>query len=233
MTRREALTTIGKAAVGAGVVAAVAAAGPAMYLIASRSAAPSAASGPPQSSSTTVEPGFISLFDGETLDGWEQAGPGGFTVVDGNLQSNGGMGLLWYTKQEFADFVLKCDWKEAHFTDNSGVFMRFPNPLGDPWNAVNEGYEIQIDNVGAPNGNPIYQTGAVFNFAAPSEVASNPVGEWNYYEIRAVGQQYTVILNGVDVTNFTGSRSTVGYVGLQNHDDTSTISFRNIRIMEL
>ena len=184
-------------------------------------------------SSIAVEPGYTALFDGVALDGWQQAGPGGFTVVDGALQSYGGMGLLWYTKKQFGDFVLKLDWKEAHFSDNSGVFVRFPDPEGDPWSAVNGGYEIQIDNVGAPDGNPLYKTGAIFNFAAPSEVASNPVGEWNFYEIHAVGQQYTVILNGIEVTNFSGSRSTLGYIGLQNHDDSSTVTFKDIRIIEL
>jgi len=185
------------------------------------------------SSSTTVEPGFTQLFDGATLDGWQEAGPGGFNVVDGMLQSFGGMGLLWYTKKQFGDFILKVDWKELNFSDNSGVFVRFPDPGNDPWVAVNNGYEIQIDNVGAPDGNPLYKTGAIFNFQAPTTVASNPVGEWNFYEIHVVGQNYTVILNGEQVTSFVGSRSTKGYVGLQNHDDTSTVTFRNVRIMGL
>lgn len=234
------MLTIGRAAVGAVVVAA-AATGLGGYLLESRSSESSStrssSSGSlrsSQSGSQTVEAGYTSLFDGATLDGWAQAGPGGFTVVDGMLQSYGGMGLLWYTKKQFSDFILKCDWKEVHWTDNSGVFVRFPDPGNDPWVAVNHGYEIQIDNFGAPNGDPIYQTGAVFNFQAPTEVASNPVGDWNYYEIHAVGQDYTVILNGVEVVpDFVGSRGTTGYVGLQNHDDTSTVTFRNVRIMEL
>lgn len=87
--------------------------------------------------------------------------------------------------------------------------------------------------MGAPDGNMIRKTGAIFDFAAPTKVASNPVGEWNFYEIHAVGQAYRIILNGDEVTDFTGSRSTTGYVGLQNHDDTSTVTFRNVRIMEL
>lgn len=227
MTRRKALATIGKAAAGVVVVTVAAAAGLGGYLYEVQSAIASSAS------STTVEPGFTSLFDGATLDGWQQAGPGGFRVVDGMLQSFGGMGLLWYAKKQFGDFVLKVDWKEAHFSDNSGVFVRFPDPGNDPWVAVNNGYEVQIDNVGAPDGNPLYKTGAIFNFQAPTTVASNPVGEWNFYEIHAVGQDYTVILNGEQVTSFVGSRGTTGYVGLQNHDDTSTVTFRNIRIMEL
>lgn len=220
MTRRQALIKIGKAAAGAAVVVA-AAAGLAGFYYETRP------------SNQAVEPGYTSLFDG-TLNGWQEAGPGGFNIVDGMLQTSGGMGLLWYTKTEFKDFILKVDWKEAHFSDNSGVFVRFPDPGGDPWSAVNGGYEIQIDNVGAPNGNPLYKTGAVFNFRAPTTVASNPVGQWNYYEIQVVGQNYKVTLNGqVVIPDFVGSRSTVGYIGLQNHDETSTVTFRNIRIKEL
>jgi hypothetical protein len=224
MSRREALVTIGKAAAGVTIVAVAAATGLGGYYFYEAQTA---------ASRRTVEPGFAPLFDGATLDGWQEAGPGGFNIIDGMLQSFGGMGLLWYTKKQFGDFVLKVDWKVLHFSDNSGVFVRFPDPGNDPWSAVNNGYEVQIDDVGAPDGNPIRKTGAIFDFAAPTKIASNPVGEWNFYEIRAVGQAYTVILNGDEVTDFIGSRSTKGYVGLQNHDETSTVTFRNVRIMEL
>ena len=223
MSRRKALVTIGKVAAGVAVVAVVAATGLGGYYYYEAQTA---------SSRQTVEPGFTPLFDGATLDGWQEAGPGGFNVVDGMLQSFGGMGLLWYTKKQFGDFILKVDWKVLHFSDNSGVFVRFPDPGNDPWSAVNNGYEIQIDDVGAPDGNQIRKTGAIFDFAAPTKIASNPVGEWNFYEIHAVGQAYTVILNGSEVTDFVGSRTMKGYVGLQNHDDTSTVTFRNVRIME-
>jgi hypothetical protein len=215
---------IGKATLGAAVAVAAAATGVG-YIYETRS--------PAHGGQAPADSGYTALFDGTTMDGWVQAGPGGFTLVDGTLQSYGGMGLLWYNRKQFSDFILKVVWKEAHFADNSGVFVRFPAPGDDPWVAVNNGYEIQIDNFGAPNGNPIYQTGAIFNFAAPTHVASNPVGEWNYYEIHCVGQNYTVILNGQTVTNFVGSRGTTGYVGLQNHDDTSTVTFQSVTIKEL
>ncbi len=234
VSRREALAAIGKAAASVVVVAAAAAAGlGGYYYYEAQSASPRKTQSETSSSSTAIETNFASLFDGATLDGWRQAGPGGFDVVDGTLQSFGGMGLLWYAKKQFTDFILKVDWKVAHLSDNSGVFLRFPDPGNDPWVAVNNGYEVQIDDLGAPNGNPIYKTGGIYNFAAPTKVASNPVGEWNSYEIHAVGQKYTVILNGDEVTDFVGQRSTKGYIGLQNHDGTSTVTFRNIRIMEL
>jgi len=237
-SRRKALVAIGKAAVGVAVVAGVAAAGLSEYFYEAQSAASrrtqsagsssSASLAPP---STTVEPGFTPLFDGATLDGWQQAGPSGFSVVDGVLQSSGGMGLLWYTRKQFGDFIFKADWKVLHIDDNSGVFVRFPDPGNDPWVAVNNGYEVQIDDVGSPDGQMIHKTGGIYSFAAPTNVATNPVGEWNLYEIHAVGQNYKVILNGSEVTDFTGSRSTKGYIGLQNHN--GTVSFRNVRIMEL
>jgi hypothetical protein len=112
-----------------------------------------------------------------------------------------------------------------------GVFVRFPDPGNDPWNAVNNGYEVQIDDSGAPDGAMIHITGSIYSFAPATKLASNPVGEWNYYEIRAIGQSYKVILNGEEVTDFVGSRSTRGYVGLQDHNGTVTI--RNVRIMEV
>jgi hypothetical protein len=62
------------------------------------------------------------------------------------------------------------------------------------------------------------------------------VGEWNSYEIKAVGQSYTVILNGhkvVDNWTGTGGRGTGGYIGLQNHHEGSRVRFRNLRIKEL
>ncbi|MFL6320696.1 MAG: family 16 glycoside hydrolase, partial [Nitrososphaeraceae archaeon] len=56
---------------------------------------------------------FTYLFDGQSIDGWCMAGPGKFVFIeyDKSLQSEGGMGLLWYTKKKYKDFVLKIDWK--------------------------------------------------------------------------------------------------------------------------
>jgi hypothetical protein len=56
---------------------------------------------------------FAYLFDGQSVDGWSMAGPGNFVLIeyDKLLQSEGGMGLLWYTKKKYKDFVLKVDWK--------------------------------------------------------------------------------------------------------------------------
>jgi Domain of Unknown Function (DUF1080) len=56
--------------------------------------------------------------------------------------------------------------------------------------AVNTGYEIQIDDLAMADGNPLHKTGAIYNFAAPSNVASKPVGQWNTFEIEVTDQKY-------------------------------------------
>jgi hypothetical protein len=181
--------------------------------------------------------GFTYIFDGRTIDCWHMAGPGKFVLAefDKSLRSEGGMGLLWYTKKKYKDFVLKVDWKVSRRIDNSGVFVRFSDPDNDPLIAVNTGYEIQIDDLAMPDGNPLHKTGAIYNFAAPSNaaLASKPVGQWNTFGIEVTGQKYRVTLNGEKVIpEFTGNRNIEGYIGIQNHDADSHVSFKNIRIKE-
>ena len=177
----------------------------------------------------------IQLFNSMNLDGWRQAGPGGFRIDDGMLVTVGGMGLLWYAARQFGNFELKVDWKVTKKSDNSGVFVRFPAPAaahdpgGDPRIAVDQGYEIQIDDEGAPDGAMIHKTGAIYNAQPPAKIASRPPGEWNTFLIRLEGQIYNVTHNGDPViTNFKGNRSLRGHIGLQNHAPEDQVFFRNI-----
>jgi Domain of Unknown Function (DUF1080) len=179
---------------------------------------------------------FLNLFDGKTLNGWKMAGNGSFAVLQNEnvLQTQGGMGLLWYCKRKFKDFILGLEWKASSKGDNSGVFVRFPNPGNDPYIAVRKGYEIQIDDLARPDGKLIHGTGAIYEFAAPSKINSKPTGEWNSLHIVAMKQKYDVIANGVImISKFTGNRLLEGYIGLQNHDDNSKVSFRNIKAKQL
>jgi hypothetical protein len=86
---------------------------------------------------------WIDLFDGRTTEGWTMTGPGGFTVADGALVSQGGMGLLWYERRTFGDFELEVDWKVAERCANSGIFLRFPTRPRSPADAVAAGYECR------------------------------------------------------------------------------------------
>ncbi|GAA1360280.1 ThuA domain-containing protein [Streptomyces beijiangensis] len=179
--------------------------------------------------------GYRALFNGKSLDGWKQAGPGKFNVVDGQLQSEGGMGLLYYQAKQFNAYSLKLDWKMTG-DDNSGVFVGFPES-DDPWSAVNKGYEVQIDASDAPD----RTTGSVYSFKSANIKARDqvlrPPGQWNSYEIRVQGERLTIFLNGVKVNDFTNTdpvRSLKdGYIGLQNHSADDQVAFRNIQLKEL
>jgi hypothetical protein len=176
-----------------------------------------------------INSNFITLFDGKTLDGWKVAGDGRFVVMeDGSIESEGEEGLLWYSKQKYHNFILKLEWKVSDEGDNSGVFVRFPDPSDNPKIAGDEGYEIQIKDKDV---DAIHQTGAIYDIAAPTKVASNPAGQWNTMEIQVTDQSYTIIINGEKVTEFTGNRQTEGYIGLQAHG--YKVSFRNIMIKEV
>jgi hypothetical protein len=189
------------------------------------------------------------LFDGTTLDGWEMAGRGSFVVVNGVLQAVPGedLGLLWSTTPAPADFVLRCEWRLSQPDDNSGVYVRFPNPDSKGYDntayvAVHFGFEIQIDETGAPDGADRHRTGAIYG--EPNQAftlqAALPVGQWNAYEIRVQAQTYTVRLNGVQVTQFDNAHAGRGlpsrpdapsFVGLQAHK--GSVAFRNIQLQAL
>ncbi|MFJ2171912.1 ThuA domain-containing protein [Streptomyces sp. NPDC087851] len=179
--------------------------------------------------------GYRSLFNGKTLEGWKQAGPGKFDVVDGELRSEGGMGLLWYQAKELGSYSLKLDWKMAG-DDNSGVFVGFP-ASDDPWSAVNNGYEVQIDATDTPD----RTTGSVYGFKSADLKARDrvlrPPGQWNNYEIKVQGERLQIFLNGVKINDFTNTdpaRSLKnGYIGLQNHGADDQVSFRDIQLKEL
>ncbi|GLY95703.1 ThuA domain-containing protein [Actinoplanes sp. NBRC 103695] len=179
------------------------------------------------------ETGYTAIYNGSTA-GWSQAGPGSFTNTDATLTSTGGMGLFWYQAKQYTSYSLKLDWKMAG-DDNSGVFIGFP-PSTDPWSAVDNGYEIQIDPTDAND----RTTGSVYTFKsadlAARDAALNPAGEWNAYELLVEGERLQIFLNGVKINDFTNTnpvRSLAGHIGLQNHGTGDDVSFRNVRIKEL
>ena len=140
-------------------------------------------------------------------------------------------------RPELGSYSLKLDWKmAARRDDNSGIFVGFP-PSDDPWSAVDNGYEIQIDATDVPE----KTTGSVYGFQSADlkkrDQALNPPGEWNTYEIRVEGERLRVYLNGVKINDFTNTdpaRSLRdGHVGIQNHGADDQVSFRDIRMKEL
>lgn len=168
------------------------------------------------------------LFDenGKT-EGWKMAGPGSFQITEGIATAKGGMGLWWH-ETELHNFSLKLQFKLDDATENSGVFLRFPDPGDDPWVAVKQGYEIQISGDQTDD----KSTGSIYKIQAPSH---NPIkiGEWNDYHIIAANEKIAVLLNGELINIFIcekGRGDVKGHIGIQNHDDESPVQFRNISI---
>lgn len=187
---------------------------------------------------------FKSLYTGSLAD-WQMSGVGSFLQVFDVLESVGGSGLLWYTRESFSDFVLELEWQNASRTDNSGVFIRVPNLNSSNPNdwmaAIDQSYEIQIDPRGynseaQKENDPLRSTGAIYNISAPTrtDVAKGP-WQWNTLVIEAIGNRIRVTLNDVLVNDYTDPkpRSLRGHIALQNHHDGSKVQFRNIRIKEV
>jgi len=197
---------------------------------------------------------FRPLFTG-SRQGWQMAGGGDFLTLFGTILEArpNGLGVLWYTREVFRNFVLRVDWLSFNPTtsvpggraDNSGVLIRFPalnasDPANDWTLASNKGYEIQIDDMGFnpdtnQNFDPAHQTGAVYALAPSSSVASKPAGQWNTFEIEARSAVINVTLNGQPVTTYAipadTTRGAAGHIGLQCH--TGNVQFQNIMIRSL
>ena len=77
--------------------------------------------------------------------GWARAAS---SSKDGTLKTEGGMGLLWYTGQKFGNTTMRVVFKTINERGNSGLYIRLPEKPKDPWYAVHNGYEVQIDAAG-------------------------------------------------------------------------------------
>ena len=184
------------------------------------------------------------LFNGKDLDGWSMAGPGRFVVENGMLKTEGGMGLLWFTGRQFGNTTIRVVFKTASPNANSGVYIRFPEKPKDPWYAVHNGYEVQID----AGGDEWHCTGSIYSLSKVSRRNQRPAGEWNTMDIALDGQKTAITLNGEVIDVFEGvghqevpprtkwfepvrgPRPDFGYIGLQNHDARSTVYFKEVSV---
>ena len=192
-----------------------------------------------------VEPGFVSLFDGKTLNGWQlvhQNGPG-YGVKDGILFCQRGGGGNLFTTNQYENFIFRFDFR-LEPGSNNGIGIHAPIE-GDTAYA---GIESQIlDDTTKKYGplQPWQMHGSLYGIVASKTGFQKPVGEWNSEEIIANGRHYKVILNGNTIidadlnsvtdpavlTQHIGLLRDRGYVGFLGHTDY--VEFRNIRIKEL
>ena len=193
------------------------------------------------------DPGYEMLFDGtaESASQWQMAGPGGFNLTaQCTLESFGGLGMLYRDELYEGPVSFRLDWMIPG-DDNSGVVVGNwePDPdypSGPAWDALDNGYEIQIDATDDLDST----TGALYNIQAPDQElrdeALNPPGEWNTFEITVDDPEIIVRLNGVVINEYVHDPGTypnrdisATKLGIQNHGPGDTIFYRRIQVMEL
>ncbi|PHS03021.1 MAG: hypothetical protein COA78_19475 [Blastopirellula sp.] len=148
-----------------------------------------------------------------------------WTVEDGVLIFSG-KGKSLCTIKDYANFEMYVDWKILKDGD-SGIYLR-----GSPQVQI---WDPSQKNVGS---------GGLFNNKKnpdkPLVIADNPIGEWNTFFIRMVGEKVTIKLNGklvvdnVILENYWERDKPIypsGQIELQNHGNR--LEFRNIYIREL
>ena len=184
--------------------------------------------------------GFVSLFDGCTLDGWQGA-VDGYTVKDGTMVCEPGGNL--FTDKEYANFILRFEFKLPP-GGNNGVSIRSPLVGASAYS----GMEIQIlddADLKYKDLQPYQFHGSIYGVVAAKQGALKPTGQWNCEEIVADGGHVKVTVNGVVVTDadiskiektidgekHPGLHNAKGYIGWAGHGDP--VEFRNVRIKEL
>jgi hypothetical protein len=188
--------------------------------------------------------GWVSLFDGKTLNGWRNPYTWGESKVVGHeVHLTADKKFFLVTEKSYTDFVFEVDIFLPPGKANSGVMFRAhvqPNKVF--------GYQAEVD------GDPVRQwSGGLYDegrrmwFASPikGDAASEKAfraraGDafkrdgWNTYRITCQGKRLKIEINGVVTTDIEDSMDASGPVGLQHHGEKGqTYKFRNARIKAL
>ncbi len=221
------------------------------------------------------EMGYTSLFNGKDLSGWivPEGDNGHWTVIDGvidyDARSEAEQSKDLWTEKEFHNFVLHIEWRFKGYGDHL-----FPLPTILPDGSYLRDAEGKIVEPLAPNSDSgILLKGAgqtnlwcwsvgsgelwsirnnqelapeVRAAAVPLENMDKPVGQWNAFDIMIMGEQITIVNNGVVVIHdaLYPGLDVSGRIGLQHHGGmnpetgklrggSSLVQFRNIWIHEL
>ena len=171
-----------------------------------------------------VAAGWVSLFDGRTLTGWEPTGTAQWRVEDGAISVNAGpsSGGLLRTTGIFSDYELKADfWYDK--TANSGIFLRCP--ISNVGSNAFSCYEVNIFDA-----SDLYPTGSItwVQSTMPDNIVEGP-GKWNTFEITADGTHLVVKMNGKITADTRDGKLTSGTLALQAAG-TGLIRFRNFKI---
>jgi hypothetical protein len=178
----------------------------------------------------TWKPGkTVALFNGKDLSDWHGRREGhraGWSVENNILKCTGSADDL-ISLEKFWNFDLHIEYRILP-NSNSGIALRGR-------------YEVQIiDDSGKPPN--LHSNGSLYSRIAPAVNASKPTGEWQTYDVRLVGLDVTVVLNGRKVIDkghidgltamaFDADESRPGPLGLQG--DHGPVEFRAISVTPL
>lgn len=166
------------------------------------------------------------LFDGKSLQGWNQVGAAKWQAAENQLSvvETSGDGML-VTTESFEDFKLTLEfWVDSRV--NSGVFIRCVNNQEiSPFNC----YEI---NIWDDHPKQEFRTGSIVMKLFPPQAHVETAGKWNRCKIIAVGNKIVVEINGVRTAELVDNTHKKGVIALQRAN-AGKVRYRNIRIQQL
>jgi hypothetical protein len=190
-----------------------------------------------------AEEGFVTIFDGKSLDGWKKAAENqdAFRLNDGAIVANGERCHLYYVGDD-------KPFKNFHFIaevitrphSNGGIYFH-TKYQDENWPA--QGHECQVNNTYDKDPQ---KTGGVYKVARVTEAPAKD-NDWFKYEIIVEGNHVVVKINDKVTADYTeksddlakdksiepGRRIGEGTFALQAHDPGSTVMYRNIRVKRL
>ena len=186
--------------------------------------------------------GWVSLFNGKDLSGWEQQnGTATYRVEDGVVigkTAEGSPNSFMCTKKYYGDFELEFEVKVDDGL-NSGVQIRSHSKQGFKNGRVH-GPQVEIES-GPGESGYIYSEGTGRGWVTKDpkrhDIFKN--GQWNKYRVVAKGKRLQTFINGEPVEDLEDDQSSqVGFIGLQVHGIKKgtgpfEVRWRNIRLREL
>jgi hypothetical protein len=179
--------------------------------------------------------GWVTLFDGKSLNGWDQIGDSNWKIADGVAVADKGNGFL-VSKASYGDFQLRAEFWVGDDA-NSGIFIRCTDPA-----KVNSKTAYEV-NIWDQRPEKDYASGAIVGVAKVNPMPTT-VGKWNVYEITAKGSTFTVTLNGQKtVDGAQDAKFASGRISLQHGlglkdakgvaNDKGVVKFRKVEIKPL
>jgi hypothetical protein len=175
--------------------------------------------------------GWVLLFDGKSLTGWEPIGDPQWKVEDGTISvtvpapasGSGRPSGVIRNASTFSNFELKVDFLSDESL-GSGVFFRCPAGTRPSGTAC---YEVNIGDT-----HDTWPTGSLVNLRDTLQIRPKTIGQWSTFDITAAGTHLSVKLNGKPLIEADDAKLQSGSVALQALG-TGSIRFRNIKVLPL